>query len=56
MKINIYTIREICDKYQITRPTFASWVKQGLKVIKINRMIRVDEKDLEDFINKNKHK
>jgi predicted site-specific integrase-resolvase len=50
--MNVYTIKEICNKYQITRQTFASWVNQGLKVIKINRMVRINEVDLEEFLNK----
>ena len=49
--MDIYTINEICDKYKISRVTFRSWVKQGLKIVKINRMVRIRQEDLEEFIN-----
>ena len=50
----IWTIDEICEAYKISRPTFYAWIKRGLKITRIGGLVRIKDKDLEEFINNDK--
>ena len=45
---DLITIKEFCDYFKISRPTFYEWKKSGkVKVIKIGRLIRIKKEQLE---------
>lgn len=46
----ILTIKEVANKYRVSIMTVHNWIKKGLPVTRIGRVIRVDEKKLEEFI------
>jgi excisionase family DNA binding protein len=47
----IYTIEEIMEMLKVTRRTVYNYVKhRGLKTMKIGKYLRVNEKDLKDFL------
>lgn len=46
----VLTIKEIADKYRVSIMTVHNWIKKGLPVTKIGRVIRIEQKDLERFI------
>lgn len=46
----ILTIKEVANKYRVSIMTVHNWIKKGLPATRIGRVIRVDEKKLEEFI------
>lgn len=48
------TFKDIETKYKVTRQTVYVWIKNGLKFYKVGRLVRFEEKEVEDFIKQNK--
>ena len=45
---DLITIKEFCDYFKISKPTFYEWKKSGkVKVMKIGRVIRIRKEELE---------
>lgn len=47
------TIDEVCNKMNISRPTFYKWKAQGLKIRQIGKRVYVSNSDLNNFIKNN---
>lgn len=44
----LITIKEFCDYFKISRPTFYEWQKLGkVKAMKMGRVIRIRKEELE---------
>ncbi|MDR1870145.1 MAG: helix-turn-helix domain-containing protein [Treponema sp.] len=48
------TLRQICDKYQISRSTIDRWRKEGLPDEKLGGRLRFNEKKVDKWIKENK--
>lgn len=48
------TMRDMQERYGVSRPTVYTWVKQGLPIIQINRFIRFDENEVKEWMEKHK--
>jgi len=44
------TIKQVCDKLQVSRMTVHRWIKKGLRVYRQGRIVRIKEEDLEEFL------
>lgn len=53
-KDEIYTCKEVQDKYKIGRTTLNNWFDKGLKKKHVGNVIRISNKDLQSFLNKQK--
>lgn len=51
---NLLTSAELQSTYKISRTTIDRWRKEGMPFIKVGRGVRFDEKDVKDWIFKNK--
>lgn len=48
-----YTITEVCDKFQISKPTLYEWIKAGkITPVKIGRRVFFNQKEVEGLLNK----
>ena len=51
IKLDEYTTPEVFRlQMGISLPTYYKWRKQGLKICKINRLIRIRKADVDDFL------
>jgi excisionase family DNA binding protein len=51
----MYTTKEFCEMFKISRQTFQAWVKKGLvNVVQVDRLIRVTEEEVQRLKNLNK--
>lgn len=48
------TVKQVQERFGISRPTVDKWIKSGLPTIKIGRFIRIREDDLENWLEANK--
>lgn len=44
------TIKEVQDKYKVSRQTVYNWFDSGLKFIKLGKSVRIDEQELDNWI------
>jgi excisionase family DNA binding protein len=44
------TINEVCEKMNISRPTYYTWVEKGLKTYSIGGRVYVHQSELDNFI------
>jgi excisionase family DNA binding protein len=44
------TIKQVCERLQVSRMTVHRWIKRGLPVYKQGRIVRVRVEDLERFL------
>jgi len=43
----MYTIKEFCAMFKISRATFNNWVSKGLvKVVKVDKAVRITEEEV----------
>ena len=43
----MYTIKEFCELFKISRQTFNNWMAKGLvKVIKVDKAVRITEEEV----------
>lgn len=54
MENRYLTTEDICKKFGIVRRTVDRWRKEGMPHIKINRTIRFDEQEVQEWVNKHK--
>ena len=48
----MYTIKEFCELFKISRQTFNNWMAKGLvKVIKVDKAVRITEEEVERLKN-----
>lgn len=47
-------LKDISEKYEVSRGTLRYWISIGLPYIKIRQTIYIEEQDLIDFLRKNK--
>lgn len=46
-----YTITELCDKFQISKPTLYEWIKAGkITPVKIGRRVFFNSKEVEKLL------
>ena len=43
-------VKDIMEKYKISKPTVYNWFKQGLPFIKVGKLIFIEEEALIKFI------
>lgn len=56
-KMQLMTVTEVSEILKVRKETVYSWIKQGeLACIRLDKLVRVDERDLVDFINKHKQR
>jgi len=49
--MNYYTNKQLCEKYQISKPTASEYRKQGMPHIKLSeRTIRYDIQEVEQWL------
>lgn len=46
----ILTVKEISQEYKVCHATVLNWIKKGLPATKIGKVVRIEQKDLEEFI------
>jgi excisionase family DNA binding protein len=51
---NLLTLRQLCDKLQLSRATIDRWRKEGLPFTKIGKSLRFDEEKVAEWIRQNK--
>lgn len=49
-KETYYTIAEVCDKLKVSRQTLSNWEKVGLKIVRKQGILRINKKDLNEFL------
>lgn len=43
----MYTIKEFCEIFRISRATFNNWVSKGLvKVVKVDKAVRITKEEV----------
>ena len=51
------TVTEVSEVLRVRKETVYAWIKDGeLASIRLDRVIRIDERDLADFINTHKQR
>ncbi len=51
----IYNCEQVAQRYGVNKKTVWKWIKERkLSAIKVGKLYRIKENDLEDFENKNK--
>lgn len=56
-KMQLMTVTEVSEILRVRKETVYAWIKQGeLACIRLDRLVRVDERDLVDFINHHKQR
>ena len=50
----LLTLKQLSDKLQISRSTIDRWRKEGLPYIKMGRCIRFKEKEVTEWLARNK--
>lgn len=48
------TIKEVMKTYQVSRPTVQNWMKKGLPFYKIERSLRFDASEVDQWIRRGK--
>lgn len=51
---SILTIKEICEKLQLSRVTVLKLRKQGMPSMKVNRSVRFDENEVMEWLKNRK--
>lgn len=55
--MKLMTVSEVASILQVRKETVYEWIKDGeLDAIRLDRLIRVDESDLADFIKRHKER
>lgn len=50
-KEKAYTISEVCEKFQISKPTLYEWIKAGkITPVKIGRRVFFNRKEVEELL------
>ncbi len=44
------TIKQVCERLQVSRMTVHRWIKRGLPVYRQGRIVRIKVGDLEQFL------
>ncbi|MEN3039821.1 MAG: helix-turn-helix domain-containing protein, partial [Candidatus Kryptonium sp.] len=53
--MKLYKISEVAKLFNVSKMTVKKWIKEGkLRVVRIGNVVRVEEKDLFDFIESQK--
>ena len=53
----LMTVTEVSNVLRVRKETVYAWIKDGeLASIRLDRVIRVDERDLDDFISRHKQR
>ena len=53
----LMTVTEVSNVLRVRKETVYEWIKQGeLACIRLDRVIRVDSRDLDDFINRHRER
>lgn len=47
-------IKEFMEIYNVSRSTIYSWIEQGLKFYKINKIVMFDKNEIDEFIKNRK--
>ena len=47
-------IKDFMEIYKVSRSTIYSWIEQGLKFYKINKIVMFDTNEIEEFIRNRK--
>ena len=47
-------IKDIQEQYKVSRPTIYKWIENGLPIMRVGRLVFIEEKDLKKFIKKGK--
>lgn len=56
-KMQLMTVTEVSEILRVRKETVYAWIKDGeLASIRLDRVIRIDERDLVDFINTHKQR
>ena len=56
-KMQLMTVTEVSEILKVRKETVYGWIKQGeLACIRLDKLIRVDERDLADFISRHKQR
>jgi len=51
----LLTMKDICEKYHISRATVDRWRKEGMPFSKVGRGVRFIESEVDDWIKINKN-
>lgn len=55
--MRLMTVTEVSEILKVRKETVYAWIKQGeLACIRIDKLVRVDERDLVDFISHHKQR
>lgn len=55
--MQLMTVTEVSQMLKVRKETVYGWIKQGeLACIRLDKLVRVDERDLVDFINTHKQR
>lgn len=55
--MQLMTVTEVSEVLRVRKETVYAWIKDGeLASIRLDRVIRIDERDLADFINTHKQR
>ena len=55
--MQLMTVTEVSEILKVRKETVYGWIKQGeLACIRLDNLIRVDERDLADFISRHKQR
>lgn len=55
--MQLMTVSEVSEVLKVRKETVYGWIKQGkLACIRLDKLIRVDERDLADFISRHKQR
>ena len=55
--MQLMTVTEVSEILKVRKETVYAWIKQGeLACIRLDKLVRVDERDLVDFINHHKQR
>ena len=52
--IKVLRIKDIQEQYKVSRPTIYKWIENGLPIMRVGRLVFIEEKDLKKFIKKGK--
>ena len=50
----VLRIKDIQEQYKVSRPTIYKWIENGLPIMRVGRLVFIEEKDLKKFIKKGK--
>lgn len=52
--LELLTIKEVVEKLKVDRTTIYNWMKKGLPYLKIEGVLRFNEQELIDWVNRYK--